>query len=69
MFYLQWHVWIHFKLRQHFGPRFKLLGLGVDVVIKDGALGWKLDGFELRHPPLVELHSIVNQLNSAHAET
>lgn len=65
--YLQWCVCVHLKLGYHLGPGFKLLALGVDVVIKHGALGWELDGFELGHPPLAELHSVVDQLNSHRA--
>lgn len=69
--YLKGCISIHLKPGHYFGPEFELLALGVDVVIKHGALGRELDGFELGHPPLAELHSVVNQLasRSTHAET
>lgn len=72
LLYLKRRICIHLKLGHHLGPGFKLLALGVNVVIEDGALGWKLDGFELSHPPLAELRSVVHQLQSTrrtHAET
>ena len=34
----------------------------VQEVVKDSALGGKLDVLELCHPPLRELHTIVNKL-------
>ena len=71
LLYLKWCICVHLKLGHHFGPGFKLLALGVDVVIQHGSLGRELDGFELSHPPLAELHSVVDQLftQSTHAET
>lgn len=64
LLYLKRRVSIHLKSGHHFGPGFELLALGVDVVIKHRALGWELDGFELGHPPLAELHSVVDQLHT-----
>ena len=34
----------------------------VQEVVKDSTLGGKLDVLELCHPPLGELHTIVNKL-------
>lgn len=67
LMYLQRRVCIHLKPGHHLGPGFKLLALRVDVVVKHAALGGELDGFELAHPPLAELHSVVEQLRSHRA--
>jgi len=67
--YLKWCICIHFKLGHHLGPGFKLLAHWVNVVIKHGALGRELDGFELSTPPLAELHSVVDELHSHRAHT
>lgn len=66
--YLKWCIGIHLKCGHDFGPGFKLLGFRVDVVIKHSSIGWKLDGFELGHPPLAEFHSVIDQLHS-HRDT
>lgn len=69
LLYLKRCICIHLKLGHHLGPGFKLLALRVDVVIKHGAIGGELDGFELTHPPLAELHPVVDQLQSHRAHT
>lgn len=64
MSYLKRYISIHLKLRHHLGPGFKLLAFRINIIVKHSALGWELDGFELRHPPFAELHSMVDQLDS-----
>lgn len=66
--YLKWNICIHLKVGHHLGPGFKLLAFRVDVIVKHGALGGELDGFELAHPPFAELRSVVDELDS-HRDT
>jgi len=47
-------------------PWLELLGLGVNVVVKNCSLAWELDCLELVEPPATELHPPVGQLTSQH---
>ena len=44
-------VRVEFKGWNLLSPRLKLLGLSVDVVVKDRSLAGELDRLELVHPP------------------
>ena len=67
--YLEWEIWVELKLGYSLAPWLKLLGLRVNKVVKQGALGGKLDRLELRHPPFCELNAMVNQLQSTYTST
>ena len=59
---LQRHIGVQFELGDTLRPWLELLRLGVDVVIEHGPSRRELDRFELRHPPLGEVHSVISQL-------
>lgn len=60
--YLQWNIWVQFKLWHFISPRHEFLGVWVNIIIKNSPLGRKFDGFKFIHPPFAELHTIIDKL-------
>ena len=48
--------------RYFLDPGSPFLGVRIDEVVEHGALRGELDSLVLRHPPLGELNTIINQL-------
>ena len=58
---LEWEVRVELELWNEVDPWSHLASLGVDVEVKDVAVGWESDSLELVQPPLGELSPIKNK--------
>lgn len=60
--YLQRDFRIESERWHFFSPRHEFLCFRINVIVKNCPLRRKLDGFELVHPPLAELHTVIHEL-------
>lgn len=60
--YLQGHIGIHAELRHLISPRQEFFSFVVQIIIKDGSLGWKLHDFHFFMPPSTKVSLIIRKL-------